>query len=836
MPMAGYAPFLILTIDMNSSASERIKKTISDDLKAFIHSMPLAMLIVHENIIIAVNDTASLTLEIPASGLLGKPIREIVWNKNRDRFLNMIDDGLVDPAVPFTTNEFFIRGDASVVQLSVNICTFPLFKRTRSIILTLMAPHMEQDGLRYLLESEERFRTLAESIPMAILIYQENRWIYANPAAERITGYTLFEMETLNFWDLVHPAFKKLLYEQGEKLKADRHDVVNYEFKIITRSGEERWVLLNGSSSFFSVKPIGMITIADISEIKEIQEMLNGRNNELTRKNMEIGAIRLALEDANKELMAANEEFEAMNDELVESHRELEESERRYRDIFDNLSVGIYQTSLEGDFITINNEMARILGYEFPRDAVSSGGNITNFYVDPDARNQLVEEVRRKGVAKDFKTQFRRKNGETIWACINAHYRNNHDGKGEYLEGYILDITAQKKFEEEVKNLEKQLIQSQKMEAIGRLAGGIAHDFNNLLTAIMGNSELTLKAAGSNPVIAENINDILITSRRAADLTRKLLAFSRKQVINISLIDINEFLVDIERMLRRIIGETISMKIQTGPDPSRVKADPSLIEQVIVNLVVNARDAMPDGGIITIISFNEHVSNSFTGNNEIIPPGEYVRIDVSDTGIGMEKETMEKIFEPFFSTKGDMGTGLGLSTVYGIVRQNEGYLTVESEKGKGTTISIFLPRSDAIQSREAQLQKNIANAESPNGGGTILVVEDEDYVRKLIVRTLSTKGYHVLEASNSGEAISLCDKNLHQIDLILSDIVLPDIPGPELIEIVRSRRPEIKVLYMSGYPKHKLPGNEVMEKDFNFIPKPFLPSDLLKLTREILLT
>ncbi len=660
---------------------------------------------------------------------------------------------------------------------------------------------LDKKSFNELRESEELFRNLAESTPMAILIYQDNKWMYANPSAERITGYTRQELAAMNFWDMVHPDFKQLVTERGKKRQAGENVISSYEFKIITKSGDEKWVLLNGTTSTLGGRPAGLINVIDITEMKRIEE----------------------------ELMATNEEFEATNEELINSQKELEESERRYRDIFDNFPVGIFQTTLEGNFITINNEMARILGYASPRDSAAPGENITNFYLEPEIRHLLLADVQINGHVDHFETQFRKKSGELTWVSINTHLRNRA-GDGPYLEGYIQEITAQKKAEEEMRDLGKQLIQAQKMEAIGRLAGGIAHDFNNLLTAIMGNAEIALKTIGEGSGIDENINDILVTAIRAAELTKQLLAFSRRQVIQPVPIDINVFLSRVERMLRRIIGETITLHIRRRSDNAFVKADPTLMEQVIINLVVNARDAMPGGGTITIVLSHEIV----TGVYGSVPAGDYIRIDVIDTGIGIDRDLLEKIFDPFFTTKGEKGTGLGLSTVYGIMRQNEGYITVRSEKGEGSTFTIFLPRDLAGAAQEKHETAGQAPEHDGEAGETILVVEDEDHVRKLIVRALASRGYTVLEAANSSEAINVSAREGRPIDLILTDIVLPDIPGPRLVEKVRSDRPGIRVLFMSGYTEHKIAANEAPGDGMHFIPKPFLLSELQKKIREVL--
>ena len=700
---------------------------------------------------------------------------------------------------------------------------------------------LDEQALNDLRESEERFRNLAESTPMAILIYQDNRWIYANPSAERITGYSREELTSMNFWDVVHPDFREMVAERGKKRQSGENVISSYEFKIVTKSGEDKWVLLNGTTSRLGGKPAGLINVIDITEMKEIHEELDRRNAQLNQKNNEIQSILRELEETNKELtglneelMATNEEFEATNEELVRSQKELEESERRYRDIFNNFPVGIFQTTMTGDFITINNEMARILGYAAAKDSAAPGENVTQFYLDPAVRPRLMDEVRKRGYAERYETQFRKKNGAVIWVSINTFIRDREDGSA-YLEGYIQDITARKEAEEEMKSLETQLIQAQKMEAVGRLAGGIAHDFNNLLTAILGNAEMALKSMNEDSGIVENINDILATALRAADLTQQLLAFSRRQVIKPVVIDINEFLGKVERLLRRIIGENITLHIRRQPGEALVRADPTLMEQVVMNLFVNARDAMPDGGTITVVSSHEVVPAARAARGGPVPPGDYIRIDVADTGIGMDHDVMENIFEPFFTTKGDLGTGLGLSTVYGIVRQNDGYITVASEKGAGSTFSVFLPRAAAAAAAEKSCEPSEPAAGVPAAAReTILVVEDESHVRKLLKRTLASQGYTVLEASTSREAIGVCSAEETHIDLLLTDIVLPDLPGPQLVEKVRGSRPGMRVLYMSGYAEQRTALTELQGEGVFFIPKPFLPSDLQKKIREVL--
>lgn len=766
-----------------------------------INAIPVPVLVGSDNNIRAANSAAGRSFGFAPDHLTGKPPQDLVVEEDRAHFNSSLEQVITGIVPQASFNARFIRAYGAVIPYSVSISPHAVPGEKPGFIIILADSGTEQVKLAGLRESEEHFRNLAESTPIAILLYQDDKWVFANTAAERITGYSNAELNRMNFWDIVHPDFVQIGKERGRKRQAGQQAVSNYEIKIITKSGEEKWVMINGTTTHYGGKTAGLINVIEITEIKRIQE----------------------------ELESTNRKLHAINEELIASRKDLELSEYRYRDIFDNFPVGIFQTKPEGDFITANNEMARILGYARASDLTAEGETITNCYADPGTRTRLLEEIRIRGSIKGYETRFRRKNGEFIWVSINSSLRRSADESGEYLEGYIQDITAQKQAEEEKAKLEKQLIHAQKLEAIGRLAGGIAHDFNNILTAIMGNAEIALKTMGEESIIGENLDDILVTSKRAADLTRQLLAFSRKQVIKPVVIDLNSFLAGLERMLCRIIGEDYTLEIRTNPASPRVKADPSQMEQLIVNLVVNARDAMPGGGMISIASSEEVVADGLTVTHERIMPGPYIRIDVTDSGTGMDKETLENIFEPFYSTKGELGTGLGLSTVYGIVRQNDGFITVASEKGKGSVFSCFLPECVDMPEAEKPDAGHAADQTPVSSGETILIVEDEERVRKLLVRNLSDEGYRVLEASNSLEAIELYSRGDLKVDLILSDVVLPDIAGPVLIEKLRMIRAGFRAVFISGYLDQNIISSGVL-----MIPKPFLPSELKKKIREVL--
>lgn len=388
----------------------------------------------------------------------------------------------------------------------------------------------------------------------------------------------------------------------------------------------------------------------------------------------------------------------------------------------------------------------------------------------------------------------------------------------------IVDITEQHA-------LTEQLRQAQKMEAVGQLAGGIAHDFNNLLTAITGYSELSLRRLGADDPHRRNLEEIKKAADRAASLTRQLLAFSRKQILEPKVVNLNSIVDSTEKMLRRLIGENIEVSSILEPELWLVKADPSQIEQILMNLVVNARDAMPDGGKLTIETANVELDQNYAGKHVMVSPGPYVMLAVSDTGIGMDAETEAHIFEPFFTTKEiGKGTGLGLSTVYGIVKQSGGYVWVYSEVGQGTTFKVYLPREFEPESAFVKSEsRSIAR-----GTETVLLVEDDDMVRNLAREVLESNGYRVLVASEATEALTLCENSRGEIKLVLTDVVMPQMGGKELAARLLQNSPDLKVLYMSGYTDNAIVHHGVLDESVSFLQKPFTPDALAKKVREVL--
>ncbi|MBS3917807.1 MAG: PAS domain S-box protein [Deltaproteobacteria bacterium] len=519
--------------------------------------------------------------------------------------------------------------------------------------------------------------------------------------------------------------------------------------------------------------------------------------------------------------------------DITESKRadeKLKESEERYRKFFDEDLTGDFISTPEGKILLCNPAFANILGFKSVDEALETSGS--SLYFKESEWHKFLQLLGENKRLVNYEEKLIRNDGEKINVIENVI--GTFDGQGKLIEikGYIFDITERKRAEEERKTLEGQLHQSQKMEGIGRLAGGIAHDFNNVLTIIKGYSQLSLIDLKKGDPLIDNIEQIQKATDRAVDLTRQLLAFSRRQVMEMKVVDLNTIIRDLGKMLLRIIGEDIELVTFLADSLGRVKVDPGQMEQVIVNLTVNARDAMPSGGKLTIETANVELDEKYARNHVAVKTGRYVMLSVSDTGTGITPEVKERIFEPFYTTKEKgKGTGLGLSTVYGIVKQSGGNIWVYSEPGKGTTFKIYLPRVDEpleeIKGKE-ELE------EIPHGHETVLVVEDEEEVRKLAVKVLQKQGYQVLDAPNAGIALLLFKQHVGEIHLILTDVVMPQMSGPDLVKHLAPLPPVTKVLYMSGYTDNAIVHHGVLEEGMNFIQKPFSPDILARKVREAL--
>ena len=519
--------------------------------------------------------------------------------------------------------------------------------------------------------------------------------------------------------------------------------------------------------------------------------------------------------------------------ESASLYTQVRRAEQNYRSIFENAVEGIFQSTPDRRVITANSSMARILGYDSPQELMTSfNDNDAELYVDPAAEEEVTRTLETEGIVQGYEFEAYRKDGEKIWLSLNIRLIRDDHGNALFREGAIEDITEHKRAETERQKLEEQLRHSQKMEAIGQLAGGVAHDFNNLLTAINGYSSLALQRTNPDSRTKTYLEEIRKAGDRAANLTRQLLAFGRKQMLKPVALNLNEVVFDMNKMLRRLIGEDIKFDAKLDPQLKKIKADPGQIEQVLVNLVINSRDAMPQGGALTIETANFEVDQQYTGKLLALPPGGYVMLAVSDTGCGMDIETKARIFEPFFTTKDKgRGTGLGLSTVYGIVTQSGGNIWVYSEPNRGTTVKVYLPHFDGDEEAAERLSVETA---APRGSETILLVEDEDVVRGLARQILQQAGYKVLDAGSGDEALRLCREHSDSIHLLLTDIVMPETSGKEIAQSLTSLRPATRVLFMSGYTDDAIVHHGILDSNVEFIQKPFTPVALARKVREVL--
>ncbi|HKY21459.1 MAG TPA: response regulator [Vicinamibacterales bacterium] len=509
-------------------------------------------------------------------------------------------------------------------------------------------------------------------------------------------------------------------------------------------------------------------------------------------------------------------------DEKHTAEAALKESEERTRFALEAARVGVWEASLTTDTTRWSATAEALHGLS----PGSFGGTFAAFLdrIHPDDRERVRTEAQRHH--PDWTILYRTNwpDGTLHWISETGRTFFDESGTPIRAAGISMDVTERQHLEEENR-------QSQKVEAIGQLAGGIAHDFNNLLTAIQGYAELLCDDLGAESPHQRDLREIRMAADRAASLTRQLLAFSRRQILNPRLIDLRESLRGLESMLNRLIGEHITVTLRMADKLACVKADPGQIEQVILNLALNARDAMPDGGSLLLEVATVELDNAYGRRHISVLPGHYVMLAVSDTGVGMDSATQRRIFEPFFTTKPEgRGTGLGLSTVYGIVKQSGGYIWVYSEPGKGTTFKVYLPSVDepADETSEAVVLDVLTGTE------TVLVVEDEPGVRELVRKVLERHGYVVLLAASPHEALETAQRHDGPIHLLATDVVMPEMSGQALARQVAGSRPQMRVLYMSGYTDNAIVHHGVLHPDTPFLQKPFTPQALARKVRMVL--
>jgi two-component system cell cycle sensor histidine kinase/response regulator CckA len=504
------------------------------------------------------------------------------------------------------------------------------------------------------------------------------------------------------------------------------------------------------------------------------------------------------------------------------AERALQVSETRFRRLAECGVIGIIVSDLSSRIVEANNAFLEPMGYS---RADVDAGKIDWPAISPPEASQVHavarDQLRTSGVARAWEADYLRKDGTRIPLLVAAAKLEDSQNIA-----VTLDLSERRR-------LEDQLRQAQKMEAIGSLAGGVAHDFNNLLSVIISYSRLLMDARKPNDPIREDVQEIHRAAERAVQLTRQLLAFSRKQILQPRVVHLNEIIDGLDGMLRRLLGENIELSLLTSDKAGNVHADPGQIEQVIMNLVVNARDAMPAGGKLTLETDTVELGEAYAADHHGVVAGPHVMLAVADTGAGMDATTLAHIFEPFFTTKErGKGTGLGLSTVFGIVKQSGGHVWVYSEPGKGTTFKVYLPRTERTAEQTPPAPQ--VSAAVTGGRETILLVEDDEQVRAVTRTILRRQGYNVLEAQNGGEAFLVCEKYTAKIDLLLTDVVMPRMSGRELADRLSPMRPQMRVLYISGYTDNSVVHHGVLDSGVAFLQKPIQPESLLRKVREVL--
>jgi len=574
-------------------------------------------------------------------------------------------------------------------------------------------------------------------------------------------------------------------------------------------------------------------------ELADPQESIRLLQKELVETNSGLVALTLELEqrvdertaqlrEAHGELQRTNSELLQLTLELearvVERTKALQRSEANYRSLIEGATYGIFRCSVDGKFLTVNPALVAMLGYQSEAELLAAN-LVTDINPDPDKGAQLLRHYRQAERLAGVEVEWKRKDGTLVAVRLSGRTISGEPGASECFEVMAEDLGERRRLEERIRKV-------QKMETVGRLASGVAHDFNNLLTIISGFSQLLLERLEAGDPRRAYVKEIQGAEERAASLTRQLLAFGRRQILLPQVLDLNAIVAKMDKMLRPLLGEDVELVTVLPPDLGRVKADPGQIEQVILNLAVNARDAMPGGGKLTLETANVDLDKSYALGHAEVRTGPYVALAVSDTGCGMDGETQSHLFEPFFTTKEKgKGTGLGLAMSYGIVQQSGGYIWVYSEPGQGTTFKIYLPR---VQEVPEPVAVNQAQAGPAVGVETILLVEDEAAVRSLVRGVLEARGYSVLEAGRADEALLICQQNLGPIHLLLTDVVMPQMMGPALAESLQVLRPTMKVLYMSGYTDHAVFRNGALQAARSFIQKPFTPETLAQKVRWVL--
>ena len=632
---------------------------------------------------------------------------------------------------------------------------------------------------RELFQREQLFRLINENAAdMIAVVDMEGRRIYNSMAYQKVLGYSPEELKNSSGLEQIHPDDREHVKRAAEEAR-ETGIGRTLEYRILHKDGT--WRVLESTSSV-------------VKDAEGQPEKLIIVNRDISDRRRASEALRL--------------------------------SEASFRSVIENAPYGIYRANAAGQFLRVNPALQKMLGYETQEELFRANLG-TDIYRDPQ-EHRRANDLFAGAKGFDVEVEWKRKDGVPLHArCSGRLIEVEHsEGHSEtYFEVFAEDVT-------EKRVLEQQLRMAVKMEAVGRLSGGIAHDFNNLLGVIIGYAQVLKRRMKAGDDVFEYAEEIEKAGQRAASLTRQLLAFSRQQVLAPAILNLNALISDMAKMIHRLIGEDVELVMKLDPAIGSVKADQGQIEQVVMNLAVNARDAMPEGGKLALETATVTLDQAYTRRHPGSKAGRCVMFSVSDTGMGMSAETLAHIFEPFFTTKEvGKGTGLGLATVYGIVKQSNGYIWVDSEIGRGSSFEVYLP---LIEQPASAPEAAAPTPESFRGSETVLVVEDADALRKLSVTLIEQYGYQVLSAANGAEALELVQKDRPKIDLLLTDVIMPRLGGHALAQRLVPLYPGLKVLYMSGHTDSSVGQHGVLEAGISLLHKPFTEEELVRKMREVL--
>ncbi|NIM52090.1 MAG: PAS domain S-box protein, partial [Gemmatimonadales bacterium] len=727
--------------------------------------------------VLSANASGAKHLGYTREELIGGPVWVVVHPDDEPRIRQQVEGIFKGEGETEELRFRKVRKDGSVLWVHERVRVIPGREgspRALQIVCRDITDHKQaEEALR---ASEERYRDLVEHSHGLIAIHDLDGTILAtNPEAARSLGHEPPFGVGLNLVDILAPDVRSELPAYLQRIRQEGWD--EGVMRVVTKSGEQRiWAYRNVLRQEGEREPYVLAIALDITDLKRAEQSAR-------------------------------------------------QSELRYRTLVDHATYGIYRSSADGRFLAANPAMAKMLGYE-SADELLALDLARDVYVDPTERARLVEEYKDTDAVDELEVEWKRKDGEQVIVRLSGRVLRDPAGEFDGFEMIADDVTERRALEEQIR-------QAQKMEAIGQLTGGIAHDFNNILTIILANADLVGAALPSDQKDAEHdLKELRAAARRGTAMVKMLLGFGRRELLSVKPVDIGQLVARLSVSLRRLLPEDIDVRVFCESPRLHAQADPGTIEQILVNLATNARDAMPDGGLLRIEVRRAWLDDDHVAQHGWGEPGEYVCVAVSDTGMGMDDRTRRKIFEPFFTTKEPgVGTGLGMAMIYGLVRQQRGFVDVQSEPGEGTTVKVYLVR---VHEPERAAAATATEEALHQGTETVLVVEDEEPIRRVAQRTLERFGYRVLLAADGEEGLNTFISNKADIDLVITDLVMPKMSGPDLYTAISSESPAPKFVFTSGYGARDIRAGATLDATVPFLPKPWTLTELLVRVREAL--